>query len=357
MFSNFFLKSFRIFLLPFSLLYWLGISIRNWLYDKGISKSYSFGLPLICIGNLSVGGTGKSPMVEYLIALLQNRFKVATLSRGYKRRTKGYVLASEQTSALDIGDEPMQFHLKYPEIPVAVGEQRLLAIPQLLHDHPETEIILLDDAFQHRRIQPGCNILLTDYNNLFTRDFYLPTGDLRDLKSNYKRADVIIVTKCKIDLTAVEKKSIIDEINPLPHQQVYFTAIKYSMPYHILTSEKLTIKKTTEVLLVTGIANPKPLKNLLEEITDTYQLLQYSDHHIFTVDDLQEIKKSYKSLTGEQKVILTTEKDAVRLLKFKEEISALPFYVIPVCHQFLFGEEANFNETIIEYIQKSKVGA
>ena len=192
MFSNFFLKSFRILLLPFALLYWLAIGIRNWFYNKKILRSTSFALPLICIGNLSVGGTGKSPMAEYLIRLLKDQFKVATLSRGYKRRTKGYALANKESTALDIGDEPMQFHIKFPEIPVAVGEERLDAIPQLLHDRPGTEAIILDDAFQHRSIRAGLNILLTEYSNLFTRDFYIPTGDLRDLKSEYKRAEIIV---------------------------------------------------------------------------------------------------------------------------------------------------------------------
>src|SRR5688500_8334915 len=206
MFSNFFLRSFRILLLPFALLYWLIIAFRNWLYDKKISRSSSFGLPLICVGNLSTGGTGKSPMVEYLVEMLKDRFKVATLSRGYKRKTRGYALANENSTALEIGDEPMQFHLKFPGVPVAVGEERIVAIPQLLHDCPETEVIILDDAFQHRAIRAGLNILLTDYHNLFTRDFYLPTGDLRDQKKSYRRADIIIVTKCRKDIMVSEKE-------------------------------------------------------------------------------------------------------------------------------------------------------
>src|SRR5689334_200851 len=200
MFSNWFLKSFRILLLPFAIMYGIGVWIRNWLYDHNLLRSSSFGLPLICVGNLSVGGTGKSPMVEYLVLHLKSRYKVATLSRGYKRKTKGYALATDQTTAIDIGDEPMQFHLKFGDVPVAVGEQRLEAIPQLLHDRPETQVVILDDAFQHRAIQAGFNILLTDYGNLFTRDFFLPTGDLRDTRSSYKRAQVIVVTKCKPDL-------------------------------------------------------------------------------------------------------------------------------------------------------------
>lgn len=354
MFSNFFLKSFRILLLPFALLYWLGITIRNWLYDKRILESTSFGLPLICVGNLSVGGTGKSPMVEYLVANLKNKFKVATLSRGYKRKTRGYALADEKTTALEIGDEPMQFHLKFPEVPVAVGEERILAIPELLHDRPETKVIILDDAFQHRSVKAGLNILLTDYNNLFTRDFYLPTGDLRDLKSSYKRAQIIVVTKCKKDLEEVEKQKLIKEINPLPGQQVFFTAINYSRPYHIISKMEKGLDKKVEILLVTGIANPRPLKKLLEEHSNTYQMLQYADHHIFTIDDLKEIKQAFNKIDAGEKVILTTEKDAVRLLKFSDEIKDLPFYVVPVRHQFLFQEENRFDQLVSDFVLNFK---
>jgi tetraacyldisaccharide 4'-kinase len=272
MFSNFFLKSFRILLLPFALLYWVGIAVRNWLYDRNIFKSTSYGLPLICVGNLSVGGTGKSPMVEYLIRQLKNHYRVATLSRGYKRKTKGYALANENTTALDIGDEPMQFHLKFPEVPVAVGEERIEAIPQLLHDRPDTQAIILDDAFQHRKVKAGLNILLTDYNNLFTRDFYLPTGDLRDLKSSYKRAEIMVVTKCKPDLTTEEKQKLIKEINPLKTQQLFFTAIEYGDLYHIINNNSFVLAPDTEVLLVTGIANPRPLKKMLEKHSNSYHM-------------------------------------------------------------------------------------
>ena len=354
MFSNFFLKSFRILLLPFALLYWLVIAIRNWLYDKKIFKSASFGLPVICIGNLSVGGTGKSPMVEYLVSHLKDRYKVATLSRGYKRKTKGYALANEQTTALDIGDEPMQFHLKFPDVPVAVGEERIVAIPQLLHDRPETQAILLDDAFQHRAITAGLNILLTDYNNLFTRDFYLPTGDLRDLKSSYKRADIIVVTKCKPDLTEDERRKIAEEIQPLPSQSVFFTTIAYGEMYHISSKQTTALDEETEVLLVSGIANPRPLKNKLESQCKSYTLLQYADHHIFSIDDLKEIRKKFDEMEGSKKIILTTEKDAVRLFKFSEHIAGLPLYVIPVRHHFLFTENEKFNERVINFIQTFK---
>jgi tetraacyldisaccharide 4'-kinase len=351
MFSNFFLKSFRILLLPFALIYWLVIGIRNWLYNKKIIPSASFAFPLICVGNLAVGGTGKSPMVEYLVRLLKDQYKIATLSRGYKRRTKGYALANKESTALEIGDEPMQFHVKFPDVPVAVGEERLDAIPQLLHDRPETQAIILDDAFQHRAIKAGLNILLTDYNNLFTRDFYLPTGDLRDLQSEYKRAEVIVVTKCKPDLSIQEKEKIIKEINVQPGQSIFFASMEYGQPYHIFKHSGFSLSENTEVLLVSGIANPRPLKNLLEKHSKTYYMLQYPDHRIFTIDDLKEMKKRFETIENVNKIILTTEKDAVRLVKFNAEIADWPLYVIPVRHHFLYGEAGSFNQLIINFIR------
>ena len=354
MFSNWFLKSFRVLLLPFAILFWIIVAIRNWLYAKNILKSTSFGLPLICVGNLSVGGTGKSPMVEYLVLHLKNQYKVATLSRGYKRKTKGYALATDENTAIDIGDEPMQFHRKFPDVPVAVGEERLVAIPQLLHDRPQTEVIILDDAFQHRAIRAGLNILLTDYGNLFTRDFFLPTGDLRDLRSSYKRAQIIVVTKCPGSLGEEERNSIIREIDPLPNQKVFFTCISYGPPYHIFHKDFRFIDDQTEVLLVTGIANPKPLKSFLEDRIQSYYMMHYNDHHIFSIDDWRDIKKRFDNMQTEKKLILTTEKDAMRLLKFRQEIDGLPFYVVPIEHKFLFHAEHEFNGEVIRFIQNFK---
>ncbi len=306
------------------------------------------------MGNLSVGGTGKSPMVEYLVRLLKDDYNIATLSRGYKRKTKGYLLAHQNTTALDIGDEPMQFHLKFPEIAVAVGEERIVAIPQLLHDHPETEAIILDDAFQHRTVTAGLNILLTDCNNLFTRDFFLPTGDLRDQRSSYKRAHIIIVTKCPPNLSDKERNRIWKEIDPLPNQKLFFTTIEYGTPYHIVTKETTIIKAESEVLLVCGIANPKALKSYLSEHVKSYIEKLYSDHHIFTIDDLSEIQQKYNLLEGEHTMILTTEKDGVRLLKFQQELTPLPLYVLPVKHVFLFSEGQAFDESIKAFINNFK---
>jgi len=357
MFSNWFLKSFRIFFLPFAIIYWVIIWLRNFFYDKNILKSSSFGLPVICVGNLSMGGTGKSPMVEFLVSHLKDRFKLATLSRGYKRKTSGYALANENSTALDVGDEPMLFHLKFPDVPVAVGEERLVAIPQLLHDKPKTELIILDDAFQHRAIIAGLNILLTDFNNLFTRDFYLPTGDLRDLKSSYKRADIIVITKCRPEMTIDEADKIRKEIRPLVHQQIFFSTIQYGQPYHITRLSPYELNLKTEVLLVTGIANPQPLKKLLEEKSHTYYMMSFSDHYIFSIDDLKDIKKRFERIEVAKKIILTTEKDAMRLMKFRTELEELPVYVIAIRHCFLFGGEEKFIETVAGFVSNFKTNS
>jgi len=351
MYSNLFLKTFRILLFPLAIIYWLIIFIRNKFYDLKIFGTATFGMPLICVGNLSVGGTGKSPMVEFLVMNLKDDYKVATLSRGYKRKTRGYALANERSNALEIGDEPMQFKLKFPDVPVAVGEERLDAISQLLHDKPEIRSIILDDAFQHRAIKAGMNILLTDYNNLFTRDFYLPTGDLRDLKSSYKRAEIIVVTKCDPAINEKRKEEIIDEIRPLSSQHIFFTANSYGDVYQIIKhGQILRLTADTDVLLVTGIANPQPLKDLLEEHTGTYYMLHYPDHHIFTIDDWKDIKKKFDKIEADKKIILTTEKDAVRLSKFGVQLNDVPLYVIPLKHHFLFDEETKFLALIKNYI-------
>jgi tetraacyldisaccharide 4'-kinase len=351
-FNTIFLKSFRVLLLPFAVLYGVIIIIRNWLYDKKYFKSAEFNFPIICIGNLAVGGTGKSPMVEYIVRLLKNDFEIGTLSRGYKRKTKGYALANASTTALDIGDEPMQFHQKFPDIAVAVGEERLVAIPQLLHDRPNLQAIVLDDAFQHRLVKAGFNIVLTEYSNLYTHDFFLPTGDLRDEWKSAKRADVIIVTKCPADLSQEKKYKAIRSLHPTPEQKIFFTTIEYGTPYHIVdTSDEWILSPNDEVLLVCGIANPKPLKEYLLKQVYTYYQKDYGDHHIFSIDDLNEIKERFSSISAKQKLIITTEKDAVRLAKFNDQLKDLALYVLPIRHTFLYEEAEQFNTLITSFIR------
>jgi tetraacyldisaccharide 4'-kinase len=314
-----------------------------------VIEGVTFNIPIIGVGNLSVGGTGKSPMVEYLANMLKDKYPIATLSRGYKRRTSGYVLASDKTTAIEIGDEPMQFHLKHPDIAVSVGEKRIEAIPQLLYDRPETKIVILDDAFQHREINAGLNILLTDYANLYTRDFFLPTGDLRDQKSSAQRADIMVVTKCPSHISEHHHFLIMKELNPLHHQHVFFTSIKYNIPYHIVTGKAKELSKEDEVLLVCGIANPEPLTSYIHESTATYDALFFSDHHIFSIDDLDVIVSRFNNITNKQTIILTTEKDAVRLVKFIDKLAELPFYVLPISFTFLFEQEKEFNDIINQY--------
>jgi len=334
--TDFTFQSFRFVLFPFSILYAGAVRLRHFFYDMKWFSSVRFNFPVISVGNLSVGGTGKSPMIEYLVHMLKDDYKPAIVSRGYKRRTKGYVLANEKMTALEIGDEPMQFKLHFPKIPVVVCERRIEAIPFLLQDCPDTSIVLLDDAFQHREITPSFSILLTDYYNLFTRDFTLPTGDLRDLRSAYKRADIIIVTKCPSGLTDQQMKKVEQEIKPFPHQHVLFASLEYDKLYSLSNPEiKKDLLSETGVLLVTGIANPMSLKQYLQQQENGYEFLSFPDHHIFTIDDLRMMKKKFHEMKEADKIIVTTEKDAVRLFKFKNELNELPIYVLPVRHHFL----------------------
>jgi tetraacyldisaccharide 4'-kinase len=349
-FNTFFLRSFRILLFPFALLYGLILRVRNFMYDQHWLKSTSFNLPIINVGNLSVGGTGKSPMVDYLVNMLKQQYRLGTISRGYKRRSEGYLLANDSTTAVEIGDEPMQFHLRHPDIAVAVGEERIVAVPQLLYDRPDTQLIILDDAFQHRAITPGFNILLTDYSNLYTRDFYLPTGDLRDNLSSAARAQIIIVTKCPKDLGETEKQQIIQELKPLPHQTVLFTCIHYGRLYHIVRQSPSDLSKDAEILLVCGIANPGPLTKFIEDNSSSYEAMFFNDHHIFSIDDLKDIYHRYENMRGPGKLMVTTEKDAVRLVKFRHELRDMPMYVLPISIHFLFEGEKVFQALISNFI-------
>ena len=344
------LRPIRILLFPLSLLYAVIVWLRNWLFDQKLLVSSTFNLPLICVGNLSVGGTGKSPLIEKLIALLKYDYKVAVLSRGYKRKTRGYALANPASTALEVGDEPYLFYEKFPDVAIAVGEERIVAIPQLLHDKPDTQVILLDDAFQHRSVTAGMNIVLTDYNNLYTRDWWLPTGDLRDERRSAKRADILIVTKCRKELDADEAKEIVEELAPTKSQHVFFTTIQYGSPYHIVNRNTIIIHDSLEVLLVSGIADPRPLKKYLVENAETYYEILYNDHHIFTIDDWKDILRRFNNIQHHDKIILTTEKDAVRLTKFSHELKDMPVYVMPIDVQFLFDGENRFREIISKFI-------
>jgi len=337
--------------LPFALLYGVIILLRNKFYDWKIFDSIGFNIPVICVGNITVGGTGKSPHIEYLIEQLKNEYKVATLSRGYRRHTRGFKLADANSNARDIGDEPFQFKSKYPTIEVCVAEERMTAIPELLQRKQDIQVILLDDAFQHRTVKAGLNILLTDYDRLFTRDFIMPFGLLRESRSAYQRADVVIITKCPQHLSEDEKQALITEINPMIHQQVYFSAIDYANIYALTPLQK-EIGQDTEVLLVTGIANPKPLQEKLEKEFKKVHCLPYKDHHYFSIDDLNEMNDAFHHIANSNKIIITTEKDAARLMLLKEKILEmnLPFYAQAIRIHFLFDEGEMFNEKMKSFV-------
>jgi tetraacyldisaccharide 4'-kinase len=342
----------RFLLYPFALLYGAIVWLRNRLYDTKVFASVSFSIPVINVGNLSVGGTGKTPHVEYLIRLLQYRYKVATMSRGYKRQTQGFLLAGPDTNALQIGDEPMQYHMKFPELVVCVAEERLTGIPTLLHRRPDVEVILLDDAYQHRSVKPGLNILVTDYSRPFYNDYILPYGMLREGRSAYHRAHMIVVSKCPLSLTEAQAQSMVQKIHPLPGQQVFFTGLEYGGPYDFFTTEP-AILQGKNVLLVCCIARPEPLQAYLQSQAMAVHPLTYADHHYFLTKDLEEIRDTYNNWNVGDKVIVTTEKDATRLQLLAEKIRewGIAILVLPVAVTVLLGRGGDFDQAVFGYIE------
>lgn len=336
------MRKLRLLLLPFALLYGAIVWVRNWLFDKGFLKSTSYDFPVICVGNLSVGGTGKSPMIEYLIRFLKDQHKVATLSRGYKRKTSGFVLADTDTTASDIGDEPLQFYHKFGnDIQVAVEAERTKGIEALRNLPNSPEVILLDDAFQHRQVTAGFHILLTPFDDLYIHDWMLPAGNLREPVSGAKRADVIIVTKCPNHVSTEVCEKIKKKLRPKVHQHVFFTTIAYATKIQSERSELLLSSLKEEAfVLVTGIANPKPLLTFLNDQTLAYTHLNYPDHHNFSESDIETLKEKARNQR-----IVTTEKDFMRLQGRVRNLFYLPIKV-----QFLADEET-FQEKVQTFVE------
>jgi len=343
----------RILLLPFSLLYGLGVSLTGFFYRQKLLVSVKFDLPVISVGNLSIGGAGKTPHIEYLIRLLQPYIEVATLSRGYRRKTQGHLVVQTFSRADQVGDEPLQFKRKFPDVFVAVNESRALGIPQVVQDRPQVQVVLLDDAFQHRSVTPGLNILLTEYSRPFTKDFLLPSGRLREWRSAYRRADVVIVSKCPADITDEEKRRMTQEINPFGHQQIFFSSYRYQQPYYILNpSYKVDLQEDMSVLLVCAIANTDYLQKHLEDTVGVVRVQEYEDHHYFTDTDLEEMERVFNSLPGSKKLILTTEKDAMRLELHRQWLAEkrLPVMVLPVEVYFHFDEGHQFDKIVKTFL-------
>jgi tetraacyldisaccharide 4'-kinase len=329
--------------------------VRNYLYNKGHFRATKFAHPVISIGNLSVGGTGKTPHIEYLIELLQSRFHIATLSRGYGRKTSGLKYADATSTSLSIGDEPMMFHRKYPAVKVVVSENRLIAIPDILHQEFPNDAILLDDAFQHRAVKPGLSLLLTDYNRPFYNDYIIPAGMLREPKSEYKRADIIIVTKCPEEMDILERASIIEKIKPYSYQHVYFSYFSYGAIYGLFIREFRPIQslKNTSIMLFTAIANDAPIIQYLKEKVKAVYPLKFNDHHYFDRFDIETAYSTFQNIEGPDKLILTTEKDATRLALLQAEINAkqLPIFILPIKVQFWGDDKNNFDQDIFQYIE------
>lgn len=347
---------FRILMAPFALLYGLGVTLRNLFYKVGILKEVSFNLPIISVGNLTMGGTGKTPHIEYLVQWLSQYLKIAVLSRGYKRKTKGFREVAVRSVADAVGDEPLQYKRKFPQSLIYVAESRVLGIPKIMSLHPDIQLLLLDDAFQHRAVKPGINILLTEYSRLFTTDFLLPMGRLREWRNAYKRADLILVTKCPSILSETDKRSIAAKINPEPNQQLFFTTYQYRPLYHLLYPQiQVNLQPNMHVLVICAIANTDFLLQYLETQVNSVKIMEYEDHHDFTSYEVAQLKAQYEAIEEDNRIIITTEKDAVRLEKHKEFLRSeeLPVFVLPAHVSFIGGDQ-QFQEYIKNYLLEFK---
>ena len=346
------MKYLRWFLLPLSLFYGLVVLIRNWLYDAGLLKSREFELPVISVGNLEVGGAGKSPMTEYLVRLFKNNNQLATPSRGYGRSTKGFINATATSTATEIGDEPAQFKHKFPDVTVSVCEDRVAGIEKL---KASRNLIILDDAYQHRAVKPGLSILLFDYNKLFDPHLVLPAGNLREPFSGKWRADMMVVTKCPPNLSEKEKTRCYYRVNPLNWQPLFFTSIAY-LPLQDMQGEGVGYKfdAETTVFLLTGIANPVPLVDYINGLTRNIVHHNYPDHHQFTLKNIAKLADAFAACKSQKKVIITTEKDAQRLgvHELMPVVSRLYVLVIPIGIRFLGDAQESFDKLVKDYVRK-----
>lgn len=347
----------QILLLPFSFCYGMIMLGRNLLFDLGILKSEKFDIPIISIGNLSLGGTGKTPHIEYLVRLMGTRTLTATISRGYGRESKGFILASRKSNVKYIGDEPLQFVKKFPEIKVAVDEKRARGIRRMTGKFPDLGLILLDDAFQHRWVKPGISILLTDYHHLYTEDHVVPSGRLREFRSGSKRADVIIVTKTPKVFSPITRRRIQDELKPKVFQQLFFSFICYGKPVAVNEEQDLAIlQKLSYVLLFTGIADDYPLQEEIRRKCSELVILKFPDHHQYTIADLENIQSRFEDLPTRKKIILTTEKDLMRLKipELSTFLKQLPLFYLPMEIDFHEKDKPLFDKLITDYVGQNQ---
>lgn len=347
---------------PLSLLYGIGVFLRNLCFEWGIFKSQEFIFPVISVGNITVGGTGKTPHVEHIISFLKDEFRVAVLSRGYKRRTSGFVVASVASGVNDVGDEPLQIKKKFPLLEVAVDEKRVRGIRKLCNYNRKLEVFVLDDAFQHRWVRPGISVLLVDYSRPVTKDTLLPSGSLREFVSAKNRAAIVVVTKCPPDIKPIDRRIIMTELDLFPWQSLYFTSFSYGEPLPVFGEgvpfpEREELRKIKpHLLMVTGIVSPRPLKKHLRSISPRIEQLTFPDHHNFSRRDIDMIKDAWNSLGEGNKFVMTTEKDAMRLQmigNIEPEIKRNMYY-IPITIHFIEGTGNSFKNKIIDYVRKNK---
>lgn len=348
---------FRILLLPFSLIYGFAVWIRNVLFDIGILPSKQFAIPVISIGNLRTGGTGKTPHVEYLVRLLKNEYNIAVLSRGYKRKTRGFVVAGPDISCGDIGDEPCQIYNKFPDVVVAVHEKRSMGIKKILEKFPETNLVILDDAFQHRYVKPGLNLLLTGYFNPFFDDFLLPVGHLREGKHRAKRADALVVTKTPTVFSPLDRRYFLQKLKRYKQPNVFFSAFRHKKLVPLNDKAKsYDTHKLKSIFLLTGIANTIALEEYLKTVSKDLYVHKYRDHHQFTTKDLEKIRTHFKKTISYSKVIVITEKDAMRLRdkELQECLSDIPVFVLPIEVQFHCSDQKDFNDLVYQFLKNHK---
>ncbi len=348
----------KLVLLPFAILYGLGVALRNGLYSIGLLRGVSFSVPVISIGNLTVGGTGKTPHIEFLIRALHEYLPLAVVSRGYKRKTSGYLEVSPRHDATQTGDEPLQFKRKYPHVPVAVAENRSFAIPQIIRSYPATKVILLDDGYQHLEVIPGLNILLTEYNRLYTKDFMLPVGRLREWPSGAGRADIIIVTKCPAAVSKSDMAEIERDVRRKESQQVFFSEYHYGHPYKMYgNGERLVLRESLDVLLVVAIAGTEYLLEYVDEKCGDVRMLEYNDHHPFSSFDIGDIEQHFNRMASDrERIILTTEKDAMRLDSHRDLLRklSLPIFILPVAVRFLGDNPEAFSHAVKQWLLNFK---
>jgi tetraacyldisaccharide 4'-kinase len=347
----------RLLLYPLSLLYGLVVVIRNWLYELGFFKSTGFDIPVISVGNLSAGGTGKTPHIEYLVRLLSPENKIAILSRGYGRKTRGFIKATKDSTPAEIGDEPMQYIQKFDDVLVCVSENRVNGIKRILAEHPGTRVILLDDAFQHRAVKPGFSVLLTDFYNLYSEDYLLPSGRLREPRLFAKRADVIVVTKSRKVYSPITSKRLEESLRPASHQKLYQSYIEYTHITPVKKPECVVAKGklASTIFLFSGIANPYPLEDYLRSKCTELVTLTFPDHYAYKASDVKKIKQAWDDIYTKNKLMVTTEKDFMRLKnpQIWDLVVDLPLHYLPIAVDFHENDKQLFDQQVLAYVRKN----